>query len=287
MQTVEDIILSSDQRGISLLRKYLQKEFCTKAAVTVLDNPGTVIITTGFYIRSAGYIETDGPPGAIAIGRALNKLDYRVVYVTDKYGMKALESIAEPSSIIYEFPILDSEASNILASNICNEFDPSIMIAVERCGINELGKYSNMHGQDITPYTAKIDCLFQNKITSIGIGDGGNEIGMGNLYSVIPSIPNLVQFPSVTNTTSLIISSVSDWGGYGLVAAISMAKGYNLLPSPADQQNLIMKLVDLGAVDGVSAAASYTVDGFSMDQYCQTLEKLHELVLDEGMMISK
>ncbi|GIT15777.1 MAG: hypothetical protein CM1200mP37_3580 [Chloroflexota bacterium] len=48
MQTVEDIILSSDQRGISLLRKYLQKEFCTKAAVTVLDNPGTVIITTGF-----------------------------------------------------------------------------------------------------------------------------------------------------------------------------------------------------------------------------------------------
>ena len=110
---------------------------------------------------------------------------------------------------------------------------------------------------------------------------------MGNLYSVIPSIPNLVQFPSVTNTTSLLISSVSDWGGYGLVAAISMAKGYNLLPSPADQQNLIMKLVDLGAVDGVSAAASYTVDGFSMDQYCQTLEKLHELVLDEGMMISK
>ena len=222
MQTVEDIILSSDQRGISLLRKYLQKEFCTKAAVTVLDNPGTVIITTGFYIRSAGYIETDGPPGAIAIGRALNKLDYRVVYVTDKYGMKALESIAEPSSIIYEFPILDSEASNILASNICNEFDPSIMIAVERCGINELGKYSNMHGQDITPYTAKIDCLFQNKITSIGIGDGGNEIGMGNLYAQVKDNSKLVRFPTTIEVDELVIASVSNWGAYGLIAAISL-----------------------------------------------------------------
>ena len=188
MKTVEDIILSSDQRGISLLRKYLQKDFCTKAAVAVLDNPGTAIIATGFYIRSAGYIETDGPPGAIAIGRALNRLGYRVVYVTDKHGMAALEAIADPSSIVYEFPILDSQASNILASNICNKFDPSIMIAVERCGINELGKYSNMHGQDITQYTAKIDCLFQNNITSIGIGDGGNEIGMGNLYSQVLSL---------------------------------------------------------------------------------------------------
>ena len=196
MKTVEDIILSSDQRGISLLRKYLQKDFCTKAAVAVLDNPGTAIIATGFYIRSAGYIETDGPPGAIAIGRALNRLGYRVVYVTDKHGMAALEAIADPSSIVYEFPILDSQASNILASNICNKFDPSIMIAVERCGINELGKYSNMHGQDITQYTAKIDCLFQNNITSIGIGDGGNEIGMGNLYSQVKENSKLVREPT-------------------------------------------------------------------------------------------
>lgn len=278
MQTVEDIILSSDQRGISLLRKYLQKEFCTKAAVTVLDNPGTVIITTGFYIRSAGYIETDGPPGAIAIGRALNKLDYRVVYVTDKYGMKALESIAEPSSIIYEFPILDSEASNILASNICNEFDPSIMIAVERCGINELGKYSNMHGQDITPYTAKIDCLFQNKITSIGIGDGGNEIGMGNLYAQVKDNSKLVRFPTTIEVDELVIASVSNWGAYGLIAAISLIKNQNLLVSVEEEIEIINTLVGLGVVDGMSGKPESFVDGFDLDSNSKILQSLHSFL---------
>ena len=278
MQTVEDIILSSDQRGISLLRKYLQKEFCTKAAVTVLDNPGTVIITTGFYIRSAGYIETDGPPGAIAIGRALNKLDYRVVYVTDKYGMKALESIAEPSSIIYEFPILNSEASNILASNICNEFDPSIMIAVERCGINELGKYSNMHGQDITPYTAKIDCLFQNKITSIGIGDGGNEIGMGNLYAQVKDNSKLVRFPTTIEVDELVIASVSNWGAYGLIAAISLIKNQNLLVSVEDEIEIINTLVGLGVVDGMSGKPESFVDGFDLDSNSKILQNLHSFL---------
>ena len=278
MQTVEDIILSSDQRGISLLRKYLQKEFCTKVAVTVLDNPGTVIITTGFYIRSAGYIETDGPPGAIAIGRALNKLDYRVVYVTDKYGMKALESIAEPSSIIYEFPILDSEASNILASNICNEFDPSIMIAVERCGINELGKYSNMHGQDITPYTAKIDCLFQNKITSIGIGDGGNEIGMGNLYAQVKDNSKLVRFPTTIEVDNLVIASVSNWGAYGLIAAISLIKNQNLLVSVEEEIEIINTLVGLGVVDGMSGKPESFVDGFDLDSNSKILQNLHSFL---------
>tara|TARA_Y100000590_G_scaffold266191_1_gene298998 strand:+ start:8184 stop:9023 length:840 start_codon:yes stop_codon:yes gene_type:complete len=278
LQTVEDIILSSDQRGISLLRKYLQKEFCTKAAVTVLDNPGTVIITTGFYIRSAGYIETDGPPGAIAIGRALNKLDYRVVYVTDKYGMKALESIAEPSSIIYEFPILNSEASNILASNICNEFDPSIMIAVERCGINELGKYSNMHGQDITPYTAKIDCLFQNKITSIGIGDGGNEIGMGNLYAQVKDNSKLVRFPTTIEVDELVIASVSNWGAYGLIAAISLIKNQNLLVSAEEEIEIINTLVGLGVVDGMSGKPESFVDGFDLDSNSKILQNLHSFL---------
>ena len=278
MKTVEDIILSSDQRGISLLRKYLQKDFCTKAAVAVLDNPGTAIIATGFYIRSAGYIETDGPPGAIAIGRALNRLGYRVVYVTDKHGMAALEAIADPSSIVYEFPILDSQASNILASNICNKFDPSIMIAVERCGINELGKYSNMHGQDITQYTAKIDCLFQNNITSIGIGDGGNEIGMGNLYSQVKENSKLVRFPTTVEVDELIIASVSNWGAYGLIAAISLIKDQNLLVSVEEEMEIINVLVGLGVVDGMSGKPESFVDGFDLDSNSKILQNLHSFL---------
>lgn len=284
--SIEDIILDCDSRGISCLREYLPRDFCSQAAKLVLDNPGLAIIVTGFYISSANAPETDGPPGAIAIGNALEAIGYDVVYLSDRYTVPLLEVSVDSKSKVIDFPITDIEHSKAFAEKLLLDFNPAVIISIERCGQSADGVYRNMRNVDISPHTASLDYLFSNHTCTIGIGDGGNEIGMGNLYSVILSIPNLVQFPSVTNTTSLLISSVSDWGGYGLVAAISMVKGYNLLPSPDDQQKLIMKLVDLGAVDGVSATSSYTVDGFSMEQYCQTLEKLHELVLDEGMMIS-
>ena len=40
---------------------------------------------TGFYILAAEAAETDGPPGAIVIGNALQSIGYEVVYVTDRY----------------------------------------------------------------------------------------------------------------------------------------------------------------------------------------------------------
>ena len=140
-----------------------------------------------------------------------------------------------------------------------------------------------MHGQDISKYNAKIDYLFLNHLSdestkTIGIGDGGNEIGMGNLASVIPSIPSLVKLPCITSTTKTIISSVSNWGAYGLLSALSIIRGTNLLPSVEDEKKLIKEMVDLGAVDGVSGKQDYRVDGFSLDENSNTLIKLHEYI---------
>ncbi|MCE2465412.1 MAG: DUF4392 domain-containing protein, partial [Dehalococcoidia bacterium] len=61
MPTIEDIILANDGRGISALRPHLEPNYCEKAASCLLDNPGTVLIATGFYIMAAGAPETDGP----------------------------------------------------------------------------------------------------------------------------------------------------------------------------------------------------------------------------------
>ena len=69
--SIEDIILDHDRRGVSALRPHSPPDFCDRAAGLILDNPGTAMIATGFYILSAGMVETDGPPGAIAIGDAL------------------------------------------------------------------------------------------------------------------------------------------------------------------------------------------------------------------------
>ena len=74
MTRIEEIILSSDTRGMSTLGKYLPDNYCEQAANLILQNPGPTIITTGFYILNGKMPETDGPPGAIAIGNALNSI---------------------------------------------------------------------------------------------------------------------------------------------------------------------------------------------------------------------
>jgi hypothetical protein len=66
--SIENIVLSRDHRGVSALRPYLAPDFCERAASIVLEHPGTALVVTGFFIPGAGATETDGPPGAIAVG---------------------------------------------------------------------------------------------------------------------------------------------------------------------------------------------------------------------------
>lgn len=283
MISIEDVILDRDGRGISALRPYLPPDYCFQAANFTLENPGTVMIVTGFYILSANAPETDGPPGAVAIGNALNDIGYRVVYITDKHCMSVMKEIIEPGSEIVEFPIADKESSETFANEVLLNFKPSLLISIERCGATKHGTYLNMLGVDISEYTARTDYLFDGTLGSIGIGDGGNEIGMGNLSSVIPSLTKLPDNPCVTSVDKLLISSVSNWGGYGLVASLSLSIGKNLLPSVDEEQKLVKEVVIAGAVNGMSGKRENLVDGFSLEENSAILDRLHSLLIHNGI----
>ena len=278
MTTIEDIVLGNDLRGVSHLRQHLPTDFCGQAAELVLANPGTVFIATGFYIRAADAPESDGPPGAIAIGRALASLGWRVVHVTDRYTVPIIKPFVTSDTEVIDFPITDDESSRRFASGLLTEHDPSVLIAIERCGLNENGMYLNMRGLDISPQTARTDHLFLQHSRTVGIGDGGNEIGMGNLAEFIPTVATLPPDPAVTRVDRLVLASVSNWGGYGLVAALSRLLGRNLLPSIEEDRGLITRLVDLGAVDGSSGESKYYVDNFTLDENAAVLERLRQLV---------
>ncbi|MBN19420.1 MAG: hypothetical protein CL758_08115 [Chloroflexi bacterium] len=280
LSSIEDIILSNDGRGISNLRNGLVENFCTDAASFILQNKGIVVITTGFYIARAGASETDGPPGAIAIGNALEDIGYKVVYVSDKYTIQYLSKIKRDNAIVIEFPISDDDSSKQFANNFLLEYNPNLLISIERCGFDKTFSYRNMHGVDFSKYNAKIDYLFNNQINSIGIGDGGNEIGMGKFINKIIETPSLVKYPSLTKTSLTIISSVSNWGGYGLVAALSNKIGSNLLISVEEEIEFIKTIVDMGAVDGFSGQKQYKVDGFNLQDNSFALINLHKLVND-------
>jgi hypothetical protein len=281
--TIEDIILDRDRRGIADLRPHMTPDFCDQAAELVLDNPGTALIVTGFYILTAGAPETDGPPGAIAIGNALEAIGYRVVYVTDLHTAPLMSGVLGSDDAVVDFPITDDASSKAFAADLLNEHQPSLLISIERCGLTDEGVYRNMRNLDITRYTARVDHLFTDHPASVGIGDGGNEIGLGNLSAYVPTVPTLVEKPCMTTTTRLVIASVSNWGGYGLVAAMSLRKGRNLLPTIEEERDLVRKTADHGAVDGMSSKSEYRVDGFSLDENSETLVRLHDLIAVQGV----
>ena len=276
--TIEDIILDNDRRGISHLRPYVPADFCDRAARLILDNPGTAFIVTGFYILDAGLIETDGPPGAIAIGSALEQLGYSVVHVTDSYGTAVMEATKSDAAAVIDFPIADDAESEAFAQQILDEHNPSVVIAIERCGFTHDRKYRNMRGRDITQYTARTDYLFRRHNRTVGIGDGGNEIGMGNVADEVTTIDSLVKEPCVTEVSELVLASVSNWGGYGLAASLSRLSNKNLLPSVEEDMATIRKTVDIGAVDGMSAKPEYKADGFTLEENAETIRALQALL---------
>jgi len=285
--SIEDIILSHDRRGVSALRPFLSPFFCEEAARFILGKSGasnkTVIITTGFYIINVQAVETDGPLGAIALSKALEDLGFEIIYVTDHYTIPLLSPNELRKAKVIEFPIADHATSQKFAQNLLAEVKPALTIAIERCGFTSSYRYLNMKGKDISDFTAKIDYLFLGQENTLGIGDGGNEIGMGKLAAQIRAVPFLIDDPASTTTSQLVISSVSNWGAYGIVAALSRLCQRDLLPSVSWEQELLKELVARGAVDGMSGENISAVDAFSTEQNAWALTQLEQLLRKDAI----
>ena len=102
----------------------------------------------------------------------------------------------------------------------------------------------------------------KNGIMTIGIGDGGNELGMGNVSAnidkyITPDRP----FACITKADLCICAGVSNWAGYGIAAMLSRLSGKNLMPEPLVVEKLIETIVQSGSVDGVTGKNEPTVDG--------------------------
>lgn len=272
MRTIEEIILQYGYRGMPVLAKSLPQNYIEQAAEEIYSWPkGKVLIATGFYV--AGYAETDGPLGAVALARALAKLGYEPIMLTDVYceGFFELEGLA----VAY----VDLKAKPRELANLLEQYAPVGLISIERCGTNVEGDYANMSGKSVAEVTAPIDVLFEmayGKIPTIGIGDGGNEIGMGNVKDTIAK--ELALVPCRTVVDKLVIATVSNWGGYGLVTGLSTAAGCDLLLSFEDIKEYLTRIVALGSIDGVLKEHVLSADGFGLKREKEIITALKELI---------
>ncbi len=227
-------------------------------------------IVTGFFVRAAGAGETDGPPGAVVLGQALLRRGVAVDYLTDECNAPILRALGVS-------PLVDW-------SDYLSEVRPTHLVAIERVGRTADGRYRNMRGEDITDWTAPLDQLFldapRGGVLTIGIGDGGNEIGMGNVFSSATGrVVDGADIASVVSTDFCIVAGVSNWGAYGLVGAMSAICKEDLLPASATIVGQIEDVVNLGgAVDGRTLAKTVTVDGLGVEETVEIVEGLRGAV---------
>lgn len=258
--SVEEIVLRHSKRGMQVLKDFLPADNIERVAAKLLALPrGRVLLTTGFYV--AGYAETDGPVGTYALAQALSGAGFEPVIVTDKF----CEGFFEPEGIAVEYAAMDADGAAL--AEILGRVNPVAAVSIERCGKNADGHFANMRGIVIDEFTAPLDDLMElaraRGIYTVGVGDGGNEIGMGNLADRIRE--NLALVPCETQVDDLVIASVSNWGAYGLAAAMGRALGQSLLIGFAEAREFIARTVEIGSVDGVTHEFSLSVDGFGMD----------------------
>ena len=331
-------------RGVSNFRhegKWLAPGAWKSAAESLAAGTGAVAIVTGFAVPLGEQVvgETDGPPGALFLARALLELGREVWLISDEYGRPLLECGCDLWQLgrdkILTFPFDSAHPQAVERQSYAVQDSPqslawvasffadgpggklSHLISVERAGpshtldsflaqprqqtaplaqfeqeiaANSRNVCHNMRGTPINQWTAKTHLLWDHiqhhnlPIVTLGIGDGGNELGMGSLpWEVLCRA--IRQGPAGriacrVAASHCVLAGVSNWGAYALALAVCALT--HQLPlaaawSCAEQQALIDELVQqTGAIDGVTCQHSATVDGLTSAVYASVLGGLRQ-----------
>ena len=234
-EALEQVLLDdTKEKGIAHL---FQKSDLLKAVLT-LSHARTVAVTTGFPVRTEVDVMevTNGPPGALAICQALLTLGKEVTLIIDEWSenlyiscvkhMVDIGAIKGGTLAVIPFEKVKEklQQNSSLSAPVYD-----CLLSINRPGRNRYGTYCSIKGEDISHNVQPVDELFemaqQNPhITTIGIGDSGNELGMGRVYSsVVKNISLGETIASSVSADYLIVAGVSDWGGYAVACGLYVA----------------------------------------------------------------
>ena len=214
------------QRGISHL--YQEQDFVR--AVLSLSHASRVAVTTGFPVHTELAVreETDGLPGALSICQALLALGKEVVLVSDRTNIELFTSCVDHMTSLgaLRAPVRVMPCSEALeawqegAGQLDRPPPWDCLVAIERAGRAKDGTHHTMRGLPIS--VDPVDDLFvlaatHPLVTTIAVGDGGNELGMGKVYeAVVRHVPLGDVIACEVAADFLIAAGVSNWAGYAL-----------------------------------------------------------------------
>jgi len=284
-------------------------------SLSAIPAKANVFATTGSVCRawiSPSIGENDGPAGLAVVVRALSiaKKALCIVFVEQTLtdSISAVLTAAGLSVLPYDqarrarddgslavvcvepFPVDDASAM-AASRRLLDNYKPALFFSTERVGRNADGIYCNMGGIDYGMGRARIDYLFDEaiarKIPTVAVGDGGNEIGMG---VVADAVKKHVKFGdkrpdgssgigAVTGTDVLVTADCSNWGCYGITAAFAARQGAAvLLHTPALEQALLRRGVEVGLINSLANIVETNVDGIPEATHVAIVQLLSTIV---------
>ena len=247
--------------------------------------------------------------GAAAIGRALDfGLGVKCVVLAEERNLAPVVACVEAAGLVsadrklfdaragaafvQAFP-LGLEAGRVVTRRIIDEFNPTAMVFVEKAGPNQHGIFHSILGTGRgDEMIANAHCLVEfakaEGILTIGIGDGGNEIGFGNVVDAVRDIQAFGRkckcacqggVATVVGTDVLVSAAVSNWGVYGIAAMIAfLVKDPDLLHDTDTEYRMLVDCVRAGGMDGAVARLIPLVDGTSQEVQTSIITILHEII---------
>jgi hypothetical protein len=262
------------------------------AAARALAAGRSVGLITGFFVPRGDVAapETDGPVGTALLAAALAACGVPARIAVDTPCAAAVRAAVETTgqAVPVDEVGVEDRAGLERLIEAWRSAGLSHVLAIERCGRSADGRPRNMRGVDVSVWTAPLDDLFiAGPWTKLAVGDGGNEIGMGKLPIdlIARSVPNGAAIACVVPCDHLVVAGVSNWGAYGLMAALAVLRSdwrktiAKFLTAERDLA-VTRAIVDkAGAVDGVTARREPTVDGLGPDIHGPLIDELARIAL--------
>jgi len=275
--------------------------FAARSLIERVKPRDAVILCAGFFDPPSMIDEADGPIGIAHLGRALcAMLDAMPVFLTEVSNMGRMEALARSAgldftddaelarstpfkALIMPLPI-DRERAQAQASTCLDLVRPAAFIAVEKPSPSPRGTYHTGVGLDVTSVVGKVDSIVEEAkrrgILTIGIGDGGNEVGMGQILdTILEVIPTGKTIGTSLVTDILVVSAIANWGAYGIEACLAAALHMpEAIHTVADERRVTEAAARNGLIDPVTGMANGWVDGTPPICSESILELLRQMV---------
>jgi len=268
-EKIEMLLVEGNPRGMQTVRHALQPGYIMRAAHLIDDHSDAVLIGTGFPVDNT--FETDGPPGAIALYKVIENLGGNPTLVCCNPLANAIKNHFK----VYTLGAGLQKEARYEAERALQELKPSLLISIEHPGRTATNDYRNMRGENISDHCSSFDYFLSiAECPTIGIGDGGNEAGMGNIEN---ALKDLAITPSVVCCDELVIADVSNWAAHGLIAYLSYLKQQDFLQN-WNNREILKFLSDRGSRDGITRKNTLTEDSLDSEISENLIEKLKKIV---------